>query len=46
MFTLFWPVIRRLLDEGERQRVTSIADYMGARYGKQQYCHREQRAGD
>ncbi len=35
-FTLCWPVIRRLLDVGERHRVTSIADYIGARYGKRQ----------
>ena len=30
-FTLCWPVIRRLLAVGERHRVTSIADYIGAR---------------
>ena len=36
MFTLFWPVIRRLLQVGEQHRVTSIADYIGARYGKRQ----------
>ena len=36
LFTLCWPVIRRLLQVGERHRVTSIADYIGARYGKRQ----------
>ena len=35
-FTLGWPVIRRLLEVGERHRVTSIADYIGARFGKRQ----------
>ncbi len=35
-FTLCWPVIRRLLAVGEQHRVTSIADYIGARYGKRQ----------
>ncbi|MEE4192306.1 MAG: histidine kinase, partial [Halieaceae bacterium] len=36
VFTLCWPVIRRLLAVGEQHRVTSIADYIGARYGKRQ----------
>lgn len=34
MFTLGWPIIRRLLETGQRHQVTSIADYLGARYGK------------
>ncbi len=36
MFLLGWPVIKRLLAVGARHRVTSIADYIGARYGKRQ----------
>lgn len=36
MFLLGWPVIMRLLAVGARHRVTSIADYIGARYGKRQ----------
>ncbi|MEM0955210.1 MAG: PAS domain-containing hybrid sensor histidine kinase/response regulator [Pseudomonadota bacterium] len=36
VFTLGWPIIRRLLAVGERHRVTSIADYISARYGKRQ----------
>ena len=36
MFLLGWPLIRRLLAVGARHRVTSIADYIGARYGKRQ----------
>lgn len=36
MFLLGWPVIRRMLAVGARHRVTSIADYIGARYGKRQ----------
>lgn len=36
MFLFGWPVIRRLLAVGGRHRVTSIADYIGARYGKRQ----------
>ncbi len=35
-FTVFWPVLQRLLALGERHRVTSIADYISARYGKRQ----------
>ncbi len=37
MFLFGWPVIRRLLEVGARHRVTSIADYIGARYGKRQF---------
>jgi Na+/proline symporter/signal transduction histidine kinase/CheY-like chemotaxis protein len=36
LFLLGWPVIRRMLKVGARNRVTSIADYIGARYGKRQ----------
>jgi Na+/proline symporter/signal transduction histidine kinase/ActR/RegA family two-component response regulator len=36
LFLLGWPLIRRLLAVGARHRVTSIADYIGARYGKRQ----------
>ncbi len=36
LFVFGWPLIRRLLAVGERHRVTSIADYIGARYGKRQ----------
>ncbi|MFN2330099.1 MAG: histidine kinase, partial [Chromatocurvus sp.] len=31
-----WPVLARLVHLGVRHRVTSIADYLGARYGKRQ----------
>ncbi|MFV8819610.1 PAS-domain containing protein [Haliea sp. E17] len=36
VFLVGWPLVRRLLDMGERHRVTSIADYIGARFGKRQ----------
>jgi Na+/proline symporter/signal transduction histidine kinase len=36
MFVFGWPVISRMLEVGARHRVTSIADYIGARYGKRQ----------
>ncbi|RLA61257.1 MAG: histidine kinase [Gammaproteobacteria bacterium] len=36
LYLFAWPVIRRLLAVGARHRVTSIADYIGARYGKRQ----------
>ena len=36
LFLLGWPIIRRMLAVGSRHRVTSIADYIGARYGKRQ----------
>lgn len=36
MFVFGWPIIRRMLLVGARHRVTSIADYIGARYGKRQ----------
>ena len=43
-FTLCWPIIQRLLDVGERHRVTSIADHIGARYGKRPAEARESAA--
>lgn len=36
MCLLGWPVLRRLVRLGVRHRVTSIADYLGARFGKRQ----------
>ena len=36
LFVFGWPLIRRLLAVGERHHVTSIADYISARYGKRQ----------
>ncbi len=36
LFLLGWPLIQRLLAVGARHRVTSIADYIGARFGKRQ----------
>jgi Na+/proline symporter/signal transduction histidine kinase/CheY-like chemotaxis protein len=36
MFVFGWPVVKRMLAVGARHRVTSIADYIGARYGKRQ----------
>ncbi len=36
LFLFGWPVVRRLVQMGVEHRVTSIADYIGARYGKRQ----------
>ncbi|MDX1733284.1 MAG: PAS-domain containing protein [Halioglobus sp.] len=36
VFLLGWPMIKRLLAIGERHRVTSIADFISARFGKRQ----------
>ncbi|WOJ93840.1 PAS-domain containing protein [Congregibacter variabilis] len=36
VFLLAWPLLRRLVNLGTRHRVTSIADYFGARFGKRQ----------
>ena len=36
MFVFGWSIIKRMLAVGARHRVTSIADYIGARYGKRQ----------
>ena len=34
LLVLFRPVVSRLVKMGHRQKVTSIADFLGARYGK------------
>ncbi|TVP56387.1 MAG: response regulator [Halomonadaceae bacterium] len=36
LFLFGWPFIRRLLLAGSRNRVTSIADFIGSRFGKDQ----------
>lgn len=36
VFVFAWPVVRRIVALGTRHRVTSIADYLGARFGKRQ----------
>jgi len=36
LFLFAWPLIRRVVSLGTRHRVTSIADYLGARFGKRQ----------
>ena len=36
MFLFAWPFIQGLLQAGSRNRVTSIADFIGSRYGKDQ----------
>lgn len=36
LFVFAWPLIRRLQTLGSRHRVTSVADYFGARFGKRQ----------
>lgn len=36
LYLLAWPVLVRLVRVGSQQRVTSIADFLGARYGKSQ----------
>ncbi len=36
MFLFGWPIIERMLAVGAHHRVTSVADYIGARYGKRQ----------
>ena len=38
---LGWPIIRRMLAVGSRHRVTSIADYIGARYGGEVFGTRD-----
>lgn len=37
LFVLAWPFIRRLSVVSTRNRVTSIADFIGSRYGKHQF---------
>ncbi len=36
MFTLGYPVLRRVLRLSKEERITSVADFIGARYGKNQ----------
>ncbi len=36
VFVFAWPVVKRVVALGTRHRVTSIADYLGARFGKRQ----------
>lgn len=36
MLTLGWPVLRAIVDVSKRQNITSIADFISARYGKNQ----------
>ncbi|WP_137387634.1 PAS domain-containing hybrid sensor histidine kinase/response regulator [Rhodoligotrophos defluvii] len=36
MFALGWPIIRHIVDLAKRQNITSIADFIAARYGKNQ----------
>ncbi|WP_317930308.1 PAS-domain containing protein [Halioxenophilus sp. WMMB6] len=37
MFVFGWPVLRRLLVIARRNRITSVADFIGSRYGKNQW---------
>ncbi len=34
LFALFWPAIQRIVRISKSQNITSIADFLGARYGK------------
>ncbi|MGU9978688.1 NahK/ErcS family hybrid sensor histidine kinase/response regulator [Phreatobacter sp. HK31-P] len=36
LFMLFWPLVRRVVRIAKAQNITSIADFIGARYGKSQ----------
>ncbi len=36
LFALFWPLVRRVVRIAKAQNITSIADFIGARYGKSQ----------
>jgi len=36
MFTIGFPIVRRVVQLAKRERITSIADFIGARYGKSQ----------
>ena len=36
LMLLAWPVFKRMVDTRRRQRVTSLADYLSARFGKRQ----------
>lgn len=37
LFTVGYPVLRRIIRLSKAERITSVADFMGARYGKNQY---------
>jgi Na+/proline symporter/signal transduction histidine kinase len=37
LFALFWPLILRVVRLAKSQNITSIADFIGARYGKSQW---------
>ena len=36
LFTLGYPVLRRIVRVSKAERITSVADFLGARYGKSQ----------
>ncbi len=36
MFAVGWPLLRAIVDVSKRQNITSIADFVSARYGKNQ----------
>jgi Na+/proline symporter/signal transduction histidine kinase len=36
MFGLFWPLVTRMVRIAKAQNITSVADFIGARYGKSQ----------
>ncbi|CEJ15447.1 Autoinducer 2 sensor kinase/phosphatase LuxQ [bacterium YEK0313] len=36
MFGLFWPLVTRMVRIAKTQNITSVADFIGARYGKSQ----------
>jgi Na+/proline symporter/signal transduction histidine kinase/ActR/RegA family two-component response regulator len=36
LFTIGYPVLRRIIRVSKTERITSVADFMGARYGKNQ----------
>ena len=36
MLTVGWPVVRAIVDISKRQNITSVADFISARYGKSQ----------
>lgn len=37
LFTVGYPVLRHVVRVSKAERITSVADFMGARYGKSQY---------
>ncbi len=37
LFTVGYPVLRHIVRVSKAERITSVADFMGARYGKSQY---------